>query len=103
MRVVPIDAHRTEMQYDVYRPTDATDEAWESLYPSQSLFLIEKQYGDLLLLYGFDPSVGLSRISKAESKKLANWTEPIPGDESHYVISLDVFHQIHCLVSSWLT
>ena len=32
MRVVPIDAHRTEMQYDVYRPTDATDEAFNETH-----------------------------------------------------------------------
>ncbi|KAF9030720.1 Rieske domain-containing protein [Hymenopellis radicata] len=32
MRVVPIDAHRTEMQYDVYRPTDATDEAFDETH-----------------------------------------------------------------------
>lgn len=32
MRVVPIDAHRTEMQYDVYRPTDATDEDFNATH-----------------------------------------------------------------------
>ncbi|KZS89650.1 hypothetical protein SISNIDRAFT_416712, partial [Sistotremastrum niveocremeum HHB9708] len=54
-------------------PTDETDEAWNSLYP-----------------------VGISRVTKAEASKMANWTERIPGDD-HYVISLDVFHQLHCL------
>lgn len=32
MRVVPIDAHRTEMQYDVYRHVDATDEAFDETH-----------------------------------------------------------------------
>ncbi|KAJ6449993.1 Rieske [2Fe-2S] iron-sulfur domain-containing protein [Mycena sanguinolenta] len=32
MRVVPMDAHHTEMQYDVYRPTDATDEDFNATH-----------------------------------------------------------------------
>ncbi|EIM87664.1 Rieske domain-containing protein [Stereum hirsutum FP-91666 SS1] len=32
MRVVPIDAHRTEMQYDVYRPEGASDEDFDSTH-----------------------------------------------------------------------
>ncbi|KZT37528.1 hypothetical protein SISSUDRAFT_1106600 [Sistotremastrum suecicum HHB10207 ss-3] len=54
-------------------PTDETDEAWNSLYP-----------------------VGMSRISKEEASRIANWTERIPGDD-HYVVQLDAWHQIHCL------
>jgi hypothetical protein len=30
--------------------------------------------------------------------QLPNHTVPIPGEEDFYIIGLDVFHQIHCLV-----
>jgi len=55
-------------------PTNETDIHWEDLY-----------------------QIGLSRITKDEAEQLPNRTEPIPGDESHYIVSLDVFHQLHCL------
>ncbi|KZS89073.1 hypothetical protein SISNIDRAFT_417280, partial [Sistotremastrum niveocremeum HHB9708] len=55
-------------------PTDETDDAWFSLYP-----------------------IGLSRITAEQEAKLANWTSRIPGDEEHYIISLDFFHHMHCL------
>ena len=32
MRVVPIDGHRTETQYDVYPPTEATNEAFDETH-----------------------------------------------------------------------
>ncbi|KZS89072.1 hypothetical protein SISNIDRAFT_497640 [Sistotremastrum niveocremeum HHB9708] len=55
-------------------PTDETDEAWDALYP-----------------------IGVARITAEEASQLSNWTSPIPGDEGHYVVGLDVFHQLHCL------
>ncbi|KZT37787.1 hypothetical protein SISSUDRAFT_819927 [Sistotremastrum suecicum HHB10207 ss-3] len=55
-------------------PTDETDEAWDNLY-----------------------MIGLSRINEVEASQIANWTERIPNDEDHFIISLDVFHQLHCL------
>jgi len=32
-----------------------------------------------------------------------NETSAIPGNENHHIIMLDVFHQLHCLVSSTLS
>ncbi|KZS89128.1 hypothetical protein SISNIDRAFT_417199, partial [Sistotremastrum niveocremeum HHB9708] len=56
-------------------PTDETDKAWDDLY-----------------------YMGLSYISAEEAALLPNRTEPLPNDkEGRYAISLDVFHQIHCL------
>ncbi|KZT31466.1 hypothetical protein SISSUDRAFT_995092 [Sistotremastrum suecicum HHB10207 ss-3] len=55
-------------------PNDETDQAWYDLY-----------------------MVGLSRITKEEAAMLPNWTEPIVGDEDHYIITLDYIHQLHCL------
>lgn len=43
--------------------------------------------------------VGVSRVPKAIADRLVNSTYRIPGDEQHYVVQLDVFHQLHCLVS----
>lgn len=42
--------------------------------------------------------VGISRISASEARRMANKTLPIPDDNDHYIISLSVFHQLHCLV-----
>jgi hypothetical protein len=43
--------------------------------------------------------VGISRIPKSSAAQLVNKTVPIPGDPGYYVVSLNVFHQLHCLVS----
>ncbi|OAG13184.1 uncharacterized protein CC84DRAFT_1228221 [Paraphaeosphaeria sporulosa] len=40
---------------------------------------------------------GVSRIPMSDAAQLANRTSPIPGDEGHYVVILEVFHQLHCL------
>ncbi|KDQ29973.1 hypothetical protein PLEOSDRAFT_1037801, partial [Pleurotus ostreatus PC15] len=55
-------------------PSKELDELWEDLY-----------------------NFGISRIPKSQAKLLPNATEAIPGDEEHYAIELDVFHQLHCL------
>ena len=42
------------------------------------------------------------RVSEKEHGRLINKTEhvAIPGLEQDYVTGLDVFHQLHCLVSN---
>ncbi|KZT36409.1 hypothetical protein SISSUDRAFT_1034870 [Sistotremastrum suecicum HHB10207 ss-3] len=55
-------------------PTDETDRAWDALYP-----------------------VGMTRIPNEDAAKMANWTERIAGDESHSLVVLEVYHQLHCL------
>lgn len=42
---------------------------------------------------------GISRISKAQAQQMHNKTVPIPGEPGSYIVGLDVFHQLHCLVS----
>jgi hypothetical protein len=50
-------------------------------------------------------SVGVSKIPKSEAVKLLNQTAVMPngpdeGDKNRgYIVELDVFHQLHCLVS----
>ncbi|KAL1859592.1 hypothetical protein VTK73DRAFT_7565 [Phialemonium thermophilum] len=56
-------------------PDEANNKLWEDLYNV----------------------VGISRISTEEAQPLVNRTLPIPGDHGHYMVSLSVFHQLHCL------
>ena len=56
MRVVPIDAHRTEMQYDVHRPTDATDEAFDETHK----FFVQVEEEDKFLCVRPQPSLARS-------------------------------------------
>ncbi|KAJ5593540.1 hypothetical protein N7537_010444 [Penicillium hordei] len=55
-------------------PTAKNNQAWSDLY-----------------------NFGISRISKVDAARLANKTVPIPDDPGQYAVSLDVFHQLHCL------
>lgn len=40
----------------------------------------------------------ISKINRKDAAKLTNRTVPIPGDPDHYAVSIDIFHQLHCLV-----
>ncbi|KAJ3819934.1 hypothetical protein F5880DRAFT_1488868, partial [Lentinula raphanica] len=55
-------------------PTPEIDKNWEDLY-----------------MYG------VTQIPASEANKLFDKTVPIPGDESNYIVTLEVFHQLHCL------
>ncbi|KAK1220882.1 hypothetical protein PQX77_016316 [Marasmius sp. AFHP31] len=55
-------------------PSPEVDKAWNDLY-----------------------KYGLQRIPEDEAKLIPWKTIRIPGDESHYAVALDVFHQLHCL------
>ncbi|KAJ7068625.1 hypothetical protein C8F01DRAFT_1227663 [Mycena amicta] len=55
-------------------PSDEGDEAWEALYANPDI-----------------------RIPKSEAVKLHNATWPIENDPGQYTISLEMFHQLHCL------
>jgi hypothetical protein len=41
--------------------------------------------------------VGISKITMEEARPLKNRTVPM-DDEGNYIVTLDVFHQLHCLV-----
>ncbi|KAF8314712.1 hypothetical protein DL93DRAFT_2057994 [Clavulina sp. PMI_390] len=55
-------------------PNDAVDKEWEALY-----------------------DIGISAISGAQAALLPNKTTNLAGLDDKYIISLDVFHQLHCL------
>lgn len=74
------------------------DQAWEDLYGCSSFFT----YLSLQDILKFDRLVGISKITKDEAARLPNKTHAIPGDETHYIAELDVFHNLHCLVGSLL-
>jgi hypothetical protein len=38
------------------------------------------------------------KIPKSEAALLPNKTYPIKNEPGYYIIQLDVFHQLHCLV-----
>ncbi|KAF8541807.1 hypothetical protein BDD12DRAFT_731081, partial [Trichophaea hybrida] len=50
------------------------DQAWDELY-----------------------NYAISRIPRASAAKLVNKTVPIPNDPGYYIVSLSVFHQLHCV------
>lgn len=41
---------------------------------------------------------GVVRIPQEQARRLAEPSLPIPGDEDYYMISIEVFRQLHCLV-----
>lgn len=45
----------------------------------------------------------MSAIPREQAALLPNQTERVPGDgPPRYAVGLDIFHQLHCLVSTFL-
>ena len=42
----------------------------------------------------------VNRIPRSSAAQLVNKTVPIPNDPGYYAVALNVFHQLHCLVSN---
>lgn len=81
-------------------PSPERDALWDSLYNCQCNPRDLKQDLDSQKsLTESRPTVGVSRISRGSASKLVNKTVPIPDDPGYYVVELNVFHQLHCLVS----
>ncbi|KAF7332486.1 hypothetical protein MKEN_00130700 [Mycena kentingensis (nom. inval.)] len=55
-------------------PSKAVDEAWAALWLPNEV-----------------------KISSSEAAKLTNETWPILSDPGHHIVSLEIFHQLHCL------
>lgn len=69
------------------------DEAWLSLYPSMLYFVLNFR-PPLIRLAGL-----WQLIDQEQAAKLVNPTILFPHDpDRRYVVELDVFHQLHCLV-----
>lgn len=81
------------------RPSPELDDNWESLYESEH----GASYA-LTVLSSHDfpptPQVGISKIPGDQATQLVNWTTPLVGqDQGSFIVGIDVFHQLHCLVS----
>lgn len=50
----------------------------------------------------YTTAVGITRVTTDEARPIENKTLPIPNDDGHYIVSLSVFHQLHCLVMGFL-
>ncbi|KIK70428.1 hypothetical protein GYMLUDRAFT_32436 [Collybiopsis luxurians FD-317 M1] len=55
-------------------PSPEVDAAWDGLY-----------------------EFALTKVPRDQALLMANRTWPILGEEDHYMVALDVFHQLHCL------
>ena len=87
-------SHVTEYQG---LPSDELDQRWWDLYGCKPYsFSGTSPHVFRLIAVKI---VGHSRITKEEATQMVNSTVPIPGDSQHYIVELNVFHQLHCLVS----
>jgi hypothetical protein len=76
-------------------PNDDIDREWEEMYSSK--FTPSTWFG---LCLSITEGVTLHVDSKMHDQIAAKSEHiPIPGFEGEYMIGLDVFHQLHCLVS----
>lgn len=83
-------------------PDDEKDRMWQDMYSSEYKPRPEVQTGKQVADNTLE---GMAiRIAEDSARKLINSTEhaPISGFEKEYVVGLDVFHQLHCLVSRLL-
>lgn len=81
------------------RLLSSTNVGWIFTTVRASIFLVFLDHD----LHFCDPSDGISAIPSSEAAKLAEQTEGYYGHEGNYIIALDVFHQLHCLVSLTLS
>ncbi|KAJ3985985.1 hypothetical protein F5890DRAFT_1069353 [Lentinula detonsa] len=65
---------RTDITEYQGTPTEDIDKNWEDLY-----------------------RYSIAQIPASEANKLIDKTLPIPGDDENYIVTLEVFHQLHCL------
>lgn len=75
-------------------PSHTLDHAWDKLFNCTDLWIFYICHNLLTLLL-----VGISTISEQQAMLLTNYTSPVPGHEDEFITELDVFHQLHCLVS----
>lgn len=44
---------------------------------------------------------GIIEVPRSEAAKLVNTTMPVPEDPTQYVVELDFFHELHCLLRAF--
>jgi hypothetical protein len=73
-------------------PTPEKNKLWEDLYVGKEQLNPSKK--TLLTSLG----VGASRVTKYEAEKMINKTYELPDTDGDHVVTIEVFHQLHCLV-----
>ena len=76
--------------------SDDVDRAWGELYNRTSRFGLPIR----VLRLNNPVADTIMKIPRSEAVLLPNKTYPIKDDPGYYIAELDVFHQLHCLVSS---
>lgn len=79
-------------------PSEEVDQAWSDLYNCRDISPCFPRAHRLK--YFLPSSVGISRISQTEADNLLSKPVRAPADQDTYVVELDVWHQLHCLVRS---
>jgi hypothetical protein len=74
-------------------PSTHLGKMWEDLYNCTLLISIPFTHDQINLT----SEIGLSGISAEEASKLLEPTTHLPQDNSTYVVTLGVFHQLHCV------
>jgi len=71
------------------------DAEWDELYNGGLRSCTHRV--DEMLISTPVSEVLISQITPESASKLPNATTPFTNDTSHYIVELDVFHQLHCL------
>lgn len=79
-------------------PSPERNALWDDLYGCESFL----RSPCVVVRLSHVIPVGVSRIPRSSAAKLVNKTVPIPGEPGQYIVELNVFHQLHCLVSTSL-
>lgn len=75
-------------------PSPETDAKWSELIDGLSKAVFESFHGRWLTWI-----VGMYSLTKEEYEKMSLETTIVPGKPDEYLITIEVFHQLHCLVS----
>ena len=75
-------------------PTDEVDAKWAELWDGTER-IHSRSFGSKA---NSDVGKGVIKVSGVDAERLPNATLRIPGEEDGYIVGIEVFHQLHCLV-----
>ena len=87
------EAHKDRTIYEG-RPDGENNDAWDRLM--SGVYMLKWPLAVILHL----STVGVVAISAAENDRLVEGSAKSQRNKNEYVVELEVFHQLHCLVSS---
>lgn len=90
--------HNDLTSYEGY-PNEENNAVWDLLLEGKYFAAIPQcQYIGFQWIDVSNLSVGVVGISKQENSRLLNGTATARKDQKQYVVELELFHQLHCLV-----